>query len=147
MKIIDNSELRDENGVISFQNRVRGTLRYGLPWYGVMQAQVVISERLAKSLTNEYTLLRNVLIPSTGLIASMILIGPQGVRALMATPVRGVFRAKGEEWLAQTSGGFHSSNPNLQQRAAATADVVLQYLRDQGLGLPDLEPVLIFTNP
>src|SRR3990170_6477160 len=127
MKIIDNSELRDENGVISFQNRVRGTLRYGLPWYGVMQAQVVISERLAKSLTNEYTLLRNVLIPSAGLIASMILVGPQGVRALMATPVRGVFRAKGEEWLGQTPGGFRKTVPNLQQMAVGMAEVVRQY--------------------
>lgn len=146
MKVIDKSEFRDENGDISFENRVRGTLRYGSAWYGIMQAQTAVTERLSKSLPNDFTLLRNVLIPSTGLIASMILIGPQGVRALMATPVRGMFRAKGEEWLAQTSRGFHNSNPNLQQRAAATADVVLQYLRDQGLGLPDLEPVLIFTN-
>ncbi|OGT28135.1 MAG: hypothetical protein A2Z17_02600 [Gammaproteobacteria bacterium RBG_16_66_13] len=146
MKIIDNSEFRDENGAISFQNRVRGTLRYGLPWYGVMQAQAVISERLAKSLTKEYTLLRNVLIPSSGLIASMILVGPQGVRALMATPVRGVFRAKGEEWLGQTSGGFRNTVPNLQQMAVGMAEVVRQYLRDKGLDLPELEAVLIFTS-
>jgi hypothetical protein len=147
MKVIDKSEFRDESGLISFENRVRGTLRYGFPWYGVMQAQLLVSDRLAKSLTNEYTLLRNVLIPSSGLIASMILIGPQGVRSLMATPVRGVFRAKGEEWLAQTSRGFGKSFPNLQQLAVTTAEVVLRFLRDKGLALPDLEAELIFTNP
>ncbi|HET7011485.1 MAG TPA: hypothetical protein VFI11_11990 [Anaerolineales bacterium] len=147
MKVIDKSEFRDENGQISLENRVRGTLRYGGPWYGIMQAQVEVTERLSKSLGKDYSLLRNILVPNTGLIASMILVGPQGVRALMATPVGGVFRAKGDEWLVQASGGFRKSLPNLQQLAVGTAEVVLTFLREKGLGLPDLEPVLIFTNP
>jgi hypothetical protein len=147
MKVIDKSEFRDENGDITLENRVRGTLRHGLPWYGVMQAQVTASDRLGKSLTNEYTLLRNILLPGTGLIASMILIGPQGVRAITASPIGGVFRAKADDWLAQTSGGFRKSHPNLQQIAVNTAEVVLKYLREQGFGLQEVEPVLLFTNP
>ncbi len=147
MKVIDKSEFRDENGEISLQNRIRGTLRYGTPWYGVLQSQIAVSDRLGKGLSNDYTLLRNVLIPGTGLIASMILVGPQGVRTLTASPIGGVFRAKGDEWLAQTSGGFRKSHPNLQQTAITTSEVVLKYLHDQGYGLPEVEAVLIFTNP
>ena len=147
MKVIDKSEFRDENGVISLENRIRGTLRYGFPWYGIMQAQMMVSDRLGKGLTNEYTLLRNVLIPGTGLIASMILVGPQGVRAITASPLRGVYRAKGEEWLVQASGGFRKSNPNLQQMAVTTAEVIHQYLRERGYNLPEVEPVLVFSNP
>jgi hypothetical protein len=147
MKVIDKSEFRDENGEITLQNRIRGTLRYGLPWYGILEAQLVVSERLGKSLPNEYTLLRNVLIPGTGLIASMILIGPQGVRTLTASPIGGVYRAKADEWLVQASGGFRKSHPNLQQLALNTSEIVLKYLRDQGYALPEVEAVLIFSNP
>lgn len=147
MKIVDKSEFRDENGVISLENRIRGTLRYGFAWYGIMQAQMMVSDRLEKNLPNEYTLLRNVLIPGTRLIASMILVGPQGVRAFTASPIRGVYRAKGEDWLVQASGGFRKTNPNLQQLAVTTAEVILQYLRQQGYSLPEVEPVLVFSNP
>ena len=147
MKVIDKSEFRDDNGQISLQNRIRGTLRYGTPWFGVLQAQLVVSERLGKSLSNDYTLLRNILIPSTGLIASMILVGPQGVRTLTASAIGGVYRAKGDEWLAQTSGGFRKSHPNLQLLAVSTSEALLKYLHDQGYGLPEVEPVLIFINP
>jgi hypothetical protein len=147
MKVIDKSEFRDENGLISLENRIRGTLRYGLPWFGIMQSQMIISDRLGKGLANDYTLLRNVLIPGTGLIASMILVGPQGVRAITASPLRGVYRAKGEEWLVQTAGGFRKSNPNLQHMAVTTAEVILHYLRDRGYSLPEVEAVLAFSNP
>jgi hypothetical protein len=147
MKVIDKSEFRDENGLISFENRLRGTLRYGLPWFGIMQSQMIISDRLGKGLANDYTLLRNVLIPGTGLIASMILVGPQGVRAITASPLRGVYRAKGEEWLVQSAGGFRNSNPNLQHMAVTTAEVILRYLHERGYSLPEVEPVLAFSNP
>lgn len=147
MKLVEKSEFRGEGGVVSLENRIRGTLRYGPAWYGILQAQTVISDRLGKALSNDYTLVCNVLIPGTGLIASLILVGPQGVQVITTSPLRGMYRAKGDEWLVQTAGGFRKSSPNLQQSAVGTAEAVLKYLRDQGYALPEIEPLLIFSNP
>lgn len=147
MRIIERSEFREEGAPITFQNRVRGSLRYGAGWYGQMQSQEVVSDHLGRNLPNEFVLIRNLLVPGTGLIASLILIGPQGAFAIHPSGVKGVFRAKDSEWLTHGGGKFHPARPNLQQVALATADVLLQYFRRAGLDLPKVEPVLTFTNP
>jgi hypothetical protein len=147
MRVIERSEFRDENGKITFQNRLRGSLRFGFPWYGVMQAQQAVTERLSKSLSNDYHLLRNILIPGTGVITSLVLIGPQGVYAILPTPAGGVFRAKDDEWLTHGGGRFHPARPNLQQSALAAADLLLQYFHGLGYELPQVEAVLMFTDP
>jgi len=147
MRVIEQSDFRDENGKISLQNRLQGTLRFGFPWYGVMQAQEVVTERFNKGLPNEYHLLRNVLVPGTGVIVSLILLGPQGVYAILPSPSGGVFRAKDDEWLSHSSGHFRPARPNLQQSAIAAAKLLLEYFHRTGYALPTVEPVLIFTNP
>jgi len=147
MRVVERSEFRGEDGKITLQDRLRGSLRFGLGWYGIMQAQEAVTERLNKSLPNDYHLLRNVLIPGSGLIASLILIGPQGAYAILPSPAGGVFRAKDEEWLAHSGGHFRPARPNLQQMALATADVLLKYLHGLGYGLPQVDAVVMFTNP
>ena len=147
MRVIERSEFRDEDGKITFQNRVRGSLRFGLSWYGVMQAQQAVSERLNKSLSNDYHLLRNILIPGTGVITSLVLVGPQGVYAILPSPTGGVFRAKDDEWMTHSGGHFRPARPNLQQSALTAADLLLTYFHGLGYDLPQVEPVLIFTNP
>jgi hypothetical protein len=147
MRVIEQSELRDEDGKITLQNRLRGSLRFGFPWYGVMQAQVSVTDRLNKSLSNDYHLLRNVLIPGTGVITSLILIGPQGVYLILPSPTGGVFRAKDDEWMSHSGGHFRPARPNLQQSALSAADLLLSYFHAQGYGLPQVEAVLMFTNP
>jgi hypothetical protein len=147
MRVIERSEFRDENGKITLQNRVRGSLRFGLSWYGVMQAQQAVSERLNKSLSNDYHLLRNILIPGTGVITSLVLVGPQGVYAILPSPTGGVFRAKDDEWMTHSGGHFRPARPNLQQSALSAADLLLNYFHGLGYDLPQVEPVLMFTNP
>ncbi|HMK07455.1 MAG TPA: hypothetical protein VK449_00315 [Anaerolineales bacterium] len=147
MRVIERSEYRDEDGVISLQNRVRGSLRFGFPWYGVMRAQQTVTDRLNKSLSNDYHLLRNVLVPGSGVIVSLTLIGPQGVYAILPSPSGGVFRAKDDEWLSHSGGHFRPARPNLQQGALAAADLLLQYFHKAGYDLPQVEAVLMFTDP
>lgn len=147
MRVIERSEYRDEDGKISLQNRVKGSLRFGFPWYGVMQAQVAVTERLNKSLSNDYHLLRNIVVPGTGVIVSLVLIGPQGVYAILPSSTGGVFRAKDDEWLAHSGGHFRAARPNLQQSALAAADLLLKYFHGLGYELPQVEPVLVFSNP
>ena len=149
MKVIDRSEFRDEEGAISLENRIRGTLQHGLEWYSWMQSQETATQRLEMSLGNEHTLLCNVIVPGTTTIVQMILLSPQGVRVIEPSPIKGVFRAKGEEWLKFESRGrrFKRSNPNLQARTMNNSQLVHRYLQEQGYPLPEVEAVLMLTNP
>jgi hypothetical protein len=149
MKVNDRSEFRDEEGAISLENRIQGTIQHGLGWYGMMQAQEFVTQRLEKNLDKEHTLLLNVHIPNTMLIVPLILLSPQGVKVIEPSPVRGVFRAKGEEWLKFDGRGrrFKRTQPNLQSRVVQMAKVVHLYLQDQGYAMPDVEAVLVFINP
>ena len=149
MIVRDLSEYRAEDGSISIENRIRATIDYGLGWYGDMQAQDFITSRLQKILDNEHTLLRNVPLAGTNLSAPMILLGPQGVRLIHASRIRGIFRAKDEDW--QKFDGrlrrFKSTRPNIQLQALSMARGILRYLQAQGFPLPELEAVMIFANP
>jgi hypothetical protein len=159
MNVIERSEFRDEDGAISLENRVRGTLQHGLKWYGLMQAQEFVTQRLGKTLGREHTLLRNIVIPGTTVTVSMILLSPQGLRVVEPNPIKGVFRAKGEDWLKFDSRGrrFRRTRPNLQTQTLDLAQLVHRYLQKylesqgylegQDYKLPEVEAVLVIANP
>jgi hypothetical protein len=50
-------------------------------------------------------------------------------------------------WQTYSRGQFKPKKPNLQFRALAFARGLLRYFESQGFPLPDLEAVLLFTNP
>jgi len=149
MRVIDLSEFRDEEGQIDLENRIRATLQFGLGWYADVQAQEFVVQRLEKVLDNQHTMLRNIPLVGTDLVAPMILLSPQGVRLIHPVRKKGVFRAKEEEW--QTFDGrirrFRAARPNPQYNVLSMARGIHRYLQAQGFPLPDLEAVLIFTNP
>lgn len=149
MRTIEQSEFIDDSGNISLENRIRGTIAHGLDWHRRMQAQKAITQRLSKILENDYVLIRNALLPGTPLRIPLILVGPTAVRVMLASPARGVFRARGDQWLEFSSSAQRSkrAHPDLLARAQTRSDALLAYLRSQGFGLPQVEPILIFTNP
>lgn len=149
MKVIERSTFRDESGAISVENRIRGTLQHGLRWYSEMEAQKAVTQRLSKSLDDEHTLLRNLVVPGSNVTVPLILISPQGMRVLIASPLRGVYRAKLDEWLVFDGGArrFKRTRPNLQGLALSMSQLVLKYITAQGYPLPEIESVLVFTNP
>jgi hypothetical protein len=149
MIVIERSTFRDESGAVSLENRLRGTLRFGMRWHGEMEAQLAVTQRLLKNLGDEHVLVRNQLIPGTNVIIPLILLSPQGVRVLVPTPIRGIYRAKLDEWLTFDGGArrFKRVRPNLQGIALTMANQLLRFLKSQGYPLPEIESVLIFTNP
>jgi hypothetical protein len=149
MKLIERSEFRAEDGAIALEGRIQGTLQYGFGWYGQMQAQDFVTNRLGRSLGDEHVLVRNLRLPHVVEPVPMILLSPQGVRVLRPTAVRGIFRAKDEEWLSFDGRArrFRRVRPNQQVLAVALSEAVHAHFRDQGYELPSVEPVLIFTNP
>lgn len=149
MIVIERSTFRDEKGAISLEGRLRGTLQYGLRWYGEMEAQQGVTQRLLKALGDEHVLIRNQALPGSDIVIPLILLSPQGVRVILPTPIRGIYRAKLDEWLVFDGGSrrFKRVRPNLQGAALTMASQLLRFLKGQGYPLPEIEAVLIFTNP
>ncbi|OGO12967.1 MAG: hypothetical protein A2Y93_09855 [Chloroflexi bacterium RBG_13_68_17] len=149
MRVVERSEFLDENGEITLENRLRATLRSGLRWYGDVMAQQAVTQRLSPVLGSDHVLIRNLTLPGVATPLPLVLVGPEGVRVLIASPLRGVFRAKGGEWMTFNSGArrFRRVRPNLQAIAAGLADAVLKYLNGAGFPIPEVEPVLVLTDP
>jgi hypothetical protein len=148
MKVIERSDLREEDGTISLANRIKGSLNFGMDWYDNMQSQVEICSRMSKALNHEHTMIRNVTIHGTKLIIPMILLSPQGVRVIVPNNIRGSYRAKGDEWQKFDSRGrkFKRTRPNPMEDVRLMSDVLLRAIQNQGYGLPSIESVLIFTQ-
>lgn len=150
MRRIECSPFRDEQGQINLEQRVRGTLQYGLSWYGEMQAIDTAVRKLEKSFGDEHVAITSATIPGTGITVPLLVLSPQGARAFLPTAIQGVFRAKGDEWLkfgGGTSRRFTEAKPNLQWKVLEMAQATLDYLRGVGFGLPEVEAILVFTNP
>jgi len=149
MEVVECSEFRDESGAISLKNRARGTLRHGLQWYSEMEAQTPIKDRMGSILGGDHVLIRNLVLPGTEMEIPMILLSPQGVRAILVTPIKGIYRAREGEWLAydNTIRKFRRVRPNLVQTVLSMAEALLGYFHEQGFGVPEVEPVLVLANP
>lgn len=150
MNVVERSKYRDEDDTISFMNRVNATIEHGFNWYGIMQAQEVVTRRLGRVLGDQHYLLRNISIPGIkeGL-PLMVMVNPQGVRLLMTYSTRGVFRAKDDNWLRFESRTrkFKRSKPNLQTEGVSLLKRIQQLLEIQGHENFESEVVLIFTHP
>jgi hypothetical protein len=88
-------------------------------------------------------------LPGVDITLPLVLISPQGVQLILASPARGIFRAKGESWLSFSQRGrrFRPAKPNLQSRALAFTQALLAYIQNQGVPLPEIEPILVFSDP
>ncbi len=149
MRVVERSEFLGENGEITLENRLKGTLRNGLRWYSEVMAQQAVTERLSPVLGSDHVLIRNLALRGVPTPLPLVLVGPEGVRLLIASPLRGVFRAKGGDWMVFNSGArrFRKVRPNLQAIAGGMADALLKYLNGAGFPVPEIEPVLILTDP
>lgn len=150
MNVVEKSKFRDEEGTISFKDRATATIDYGMNWYGMMQSQEFVTQRLGRVLGDKHYLLRNISIPSIeeGL-PFMVLVSPQGVRLILSYPTRGVFRAKEGHWLKfdSRSRKFKTTQPNIQTLALELLKNIRQLLEIQGHEKYDSEAVIIFTHP
>ncbi len=149
MKIIDKTPYLNKNGIIGPLERIQGTFALGTNWYADMQGQVEVIAALGKHLDNKYVLLRNPILPgSQDVRLPLVLSGPPGVFLLNVTSVRGMFRAKGEDWGTITGDHFKPIRPNLLTLTARYSQGLQKFLERQGvINMLTAEPILLATNP
>lgn len=147
MKIIEKSSKKSQPA--EGRGAGLGSLRLGRGMGGELQAQETIISMLGRLLDNRFALVRNVELPDTQVIIPMLLIGPPGVKVLLPVGLRGVYRARLDEWeqLDELRQNFKPATPNLLIHAQQLEEAVQAFLKAHSYRPSSVEAVLIFTDP
>lgn len=146
MKVIDKSLYQSPDGNIGFFNRISGSFAYGSSWYKDMLAQREVMRQLARVLDNRYVLLRNVVLPGSGVPIPLILVGPTGIWVLLVSGMRGIYRAKDEDWMSMEGGRFKPVRPNMVTRSMLMVRALDAHLRKESISTPEIKSALLFTD-
>jgi hypothetical protein len=149
MKIIDKTSLQDSNGNINIIARVQGTLKYGLSWFGELEAQKSVIAQLDRAFEKGFVLIRNFTLPNSDIVIPIILLGAGGVWVIYVTNAKGNFEAKGDQWNTVNNDGMAlPASINYISRVARLATVFQKYLKIQKVDMPSpVESVLIAADP
>ncbi len=148
MKLIDQTPFYSENGEITFTDRAKAILKFGPGWFKEMEAQKTIVSIFNRVLDKNFTLLRNITPPGLDARIPFILVGPTGVYVMYVTPVKGMFRAKGDEWGTVVNGAYKPEKPNLLFRTQRMAEAVQVFVQRQGYAdITSVEPLLLCSDP
>jgi len=148
MKIIDHSPYPSTPGWMSMRDRILGTLKFGFSWYAEVDAQAKAVEILRKQLDNKFTLIRNLALPNLEIPIPLFLIGPHGAQAIHVTPLKGIYRAKGDAWsVVDSRRQYRPAKPNLVTATGWMAKAAQDFLNGRGYSYPQIEAVLLCTDP
>jgi hypothetical protein len=149
MKVIDKTPYLNKKGAIGPLERIKGSFSIGMNWYGDMKGQEEVIAVLGRVLDNKFVLARSPILPgSQDVRLPLVLSGPSGVFLLNVTNMRGMFRAKGEEWGTISGDHFKPLKPNLITLTARYSQGLQKFLERQGvINMLTAEPVLLATNP
>jgi hypothetical protein len=148
MRVLDNSTQDRAGKKPDVINRARSRLSQS--WsQKEAHAQEVVINALQKVLDNKFVMLREVTLEGPDIPVPLILVGPSGVHVIYASILKGVFRAKEDVWeeLDDRTQKFSIARPNLLTRTLLMARAVNTYLAEHGNKLPEVEPVLFFSDP
>ena len=148
MKIVDQTPYYQENGELSFIDRVKAIMEFGTGWFKEIEAQRSVTAVLKKSLDKNYTLLCNIIPPGLDARIPLILVGPTGVYVMSVTPKIGMFRARGDQWGTVSGSSLRPENPNLLTLTEKMARAIQIYLQRQGYtDLTNVEAILLCSDP
>ncbi len=148
MKLIDKTPFYNEQGQISAVDRAKAMLKFGKTWVDEVEAQKSVLPFFEKNLDRSFTLLRNVEIPDLGISIPFILVGPPGVLVIYVAAVKGMFRAKGDQWGSITGGEFKPQKPNLLTRTEQMGRALQVYLQRNGYSeISSVESILLCADP
>ncbi len=148
MKIIDRTPLLDAKGQLSLAARLQGMLKYGFSWPASLEAQRTVIAQLNRVIEKGFTLFRNQQLGVSEIVVPLLLVGPAGVYVIEATPLKGMYRARGEEWGTVANGRFQPAPINLLGRTAKLAKILQVFFERQGVKLAaPVEPALLAADP
>jgi hypothetical protein len=112
----------------------------------VRRLLVDIERLLREAFDDSYTLIIGPRLPLTRSDVAGILVGPPGIRVLVARDWDGRYRVRGRSWEfdTRTGRGWIACRTNPSFDAATQADGVSGWARDAGLHVPSLHGAVVF---
>lgn len=113
------------------------------------QVKQKLLDRFQFFLDNRFVMIVNFTPQGQSMPVPFILIGPNGITVLNVNNDKGIYRAKEENWLelTKTTRQYTLARENLIKQTQSMAKAVSDFLVEQGQFIPEITPVLIFTNP
>ena len=149
MKIIENTSQSQKSQQSNVLGGMIGSLKLGRATPQEIQSQQVVISALEKALDNRHFLLHNVTLAEQEMPIPLILVGPPGVKVISPVALRGVYRARVDEWeqLDKQHQSYKPAIPNLVIQTEQLAQAVEEHLKAQNIYPSTIEPVLVFTDP
>jgi len=147
MQIHDFSEIKTVDGKLNFQDQIQGILKYGFSWPQEVNAQENFVSRMQHDIDQRSSLIRNFTLPEVDVTVPFILIGPPGIRVILPTRERGIFRAKEGQWLVQSGNSFKPAKDNLLLRTQLYVRATQKFLSDQGFSNLMINGLLVGLHP
>jgi hypothetical protein len=149
MKVIDQSPVRaDMKPFDKFKAYLQGISDFGWDWRADIQAEEAIIASLSHFIDNSYFMVRHVTLEGIDIPIPLVLVGPTGIYVLLSSGATGVFRAKGEVWMAMNrkSRKYAPVRKNLVTRAQLMTRVVDAYLTHHQRPHPPVQTALMFGD-
>lgn len=154
MKHVDVTKLfagQDESGdQKNFLDRVQGGLaQLGISLENEENAAETVMRRFGRLLDNRYTMLEHVVVPGDSRRIPLVLVGPPGVVVINPRSDAGVFRAREATWVEMNkrSQKYEEGRENLLEQTDSYARMMVDYLRENGAPVTEVQPLLVLTNP
>lgn len=147
MKVIDQSPVREDNRFIDrIKAYLTGISKYGWGWTADIKAEETIIASLQQYIDNSYIMIRNLLLEGIDSPIPLVLVGPSGIYVLLASGVKGVFRARNEIWMEMNrkSRKYTPVRKNLISRAQLMTRVVDYYLTQHQCPHPPIQTAMLF---
>lgn len=155
MKVFDNSVVGEKGLPPSRLSGVIGSLRLARSLPPDHRAQETVISIMERTLDNRFTLLRNVALEGMEAPLPLILIGPPGIQVIYASSLRGIYRARGDEWdqMDDRQEQYRPALPNLIIQSQQMAQSLQTHLLAQAgqiashLSQSPVEALIVFTDP
>jgi hypothetical protein len=147
MQIQNFSEIKSIDGQISLQDQLQGIIKYGFFWPKDLKAQDIFTDKLQKGIDQRSTLIRDFNLPDVEVTVPFILIGPPGIRVILLTRDRGMFRAKEGQWLVHNGKGFKPAKENLIRRTQLYILALRKFLDEHGFQSLQIDGLIVGVDP
>jgi hypothetical protein len=147
MQVHNFSEIKSIEGQISLQDQLQGIIKYGFSWPKDLKAQDIFTAKLQKEIDQRSTLIRDFNLPDIEVAVPFILIGPPGIRVILPTRERGMFRAREGQWLIHTGKGFKPSKENLIRKTQLYMLALRKFLDEHGFQSLQIDGLVVGLDP
>jgi hypothetical protein len=148
MRAIHRADYRGPSGEIPLFSAIRNTFKRGNQWRRQLAAEDRVAAILARTLDDDYHLIRNLVLPDDRYDLDMVLVGPAGIWEFEVLPLVGLVHSE-EGWVHwdYNQQGLRPVPLDLGQRARDKVTRLSRYLAERGLPDLDINQALVLASP